>query len=315
MQPEVRSMIDVRHQAEQRGHFAPLGRLLYLETAHGTIQFPVEMGEGTGPDLAFVLRQMAIPEVRDESQPDGNTLVVLGEWLGLPPVRRSSDMPCLLCKHDCDICDGGGKKICEGYQCGGTGWVPGPFQLCTAAGCSAEKGRPNPEGCEVCHGAGQVPEHLVCPMCEGTKLMTCSRCKGTGKFSTGFQGGSLDYKSPQCDACQGTGYQGMYVMQDVKKFTNAVLQYTVTAFRSNLKSGRKNVRHGSRQEMLVLGPIHRFAVSDFQSSRTRLFDVNADSLGDFLVLLVPATARQKPQKAYLVGGIIRERVAQAAHAS
>jgi hypothetical protein len=135
--------------------------------------------------------------------------------------------------------------------------------------------------------------------------MTCSRCKGTGKFSTGFQGGSLDYKSPQCDACQGTGYQGMYEMQDVKKFTNAAL-------REKGVKGRKLLA----REWLVLGPVHRFAVSDFQSSRTRLFDVSADSLGDFLVLLVPATARQKPQKAYLVGGIIRERVAQAAaHAS
>ena len=54
MSPEVRAMLDLRHQAEQRGHFEPLGRLLSLDTGHGVIEFGTQQGEATGPDLAIV---------------------------------------------------------------------------------------------------------------------------------------------------------------------------------------------------------------------------------------------------------------------
>ena len=62
-----------------------------------------------------------------------------------------------------------------------------------------------------------------------------------------------------------------------------------------------------RGEFLVLGPIREFAIRDPQSLRTRIFDVGPDAAGDWLVLLVPALATMRPQKAYLVGGVVRER--------
>jgi hypothetical protein len=296
-------MIDARHQAEQRGNFSPLGRLLYLDTAHGRIEFPAENGDGCGPDLAFMLQQTTIPDTIDADFIAENTLLVLGAWAGLPPLRRNSGKPCPKCRHACDICDGSGKKQCEGFGCGGNGWIPGPWKLCPAHNCSAQKGRPNPDGCDTCRGAGQIPEELPCPMCNGSKIMTCSRCKGTGKFSTGFINGSTDWRLPKCKACGGTSYQGTYVMQELEKFTNAVLS---SAPEVVSKSKHGGTVFKNPQRFLVLGPIHSFCVSDFESSRPRVFDVGADHLGDLLVMVVPASARQKPQKAYLVGGVIRE---------
>jgi hypothetical protein len=301
MSPEVKAMIDVRHQAEQRGNFSPLGRLMYIDTAHGRIEFPAENGDGVGPDLAFLLRQTLLPSVADEMRESGiqveSALLVLGAWAGLPPLRRNSGKPCPKCRHDCDICDGSGKKQCEGFGCGGNGWIPGPWKLCPAPGCSAQLGKPNPSGCEVCRGAGQIPEELPCRMCKGTKIMTCSRCRGTGKFSTGFINGSTDWRLPKCKACGGSSYQGTHQMQDVAKFTNAEL---VSLSRTSPSARPDTKKH------LVLGPIYSLCVSDFESSRARVFDVGVDSAGDLLVLIVPANARQKPQKAYLVGGVIRE---------
>ena len=61
------------------------------------------------------------------------------------------------------------------------------------------------------------------------------------------------------------------------------------------------------QSFSVLGPIREFAIRDPQSLRTRIFDVDADAVGDLLMLLVPARATMRPQKAYLVGGVVRER--------
>jgi hypothetical protein len=304
MSAEVRSMIDLRHQAEQRGNFSPLGRLLYLDTAHGRIEFPAERGEGTGPDLAFVLRQTAIPGVEEMQESVAeNTLLVLGAWTGIPPLRRNSGKPCPKCRHACDICDGSGKKQCEGFGCGGNGWIPGQWLLCPAPGCSAQMGKPNPAGCDVCHNTGQIARQLPCPMCEGTKMMTCSRCKGTGRFSTGFINGSTDWRLPKCKACDGSSYLGTYQMQDVEKFTNAMLDHEYSST--------------SKYCFRVLGPIHSFCISDFESSRPRVFDVSADSAGDLLVLLVPTrhvSKVRRPGKAYLVGGVIREHGAVAVSA-
>jgi len=308
MTPDVRTMIELRHGAEQRGHYSILGRLLYLWTDHGKIDFPAHDGDWTGPDVAYVSSTIKEPSLTSPGStilaglveiPDsgcGGALMLLGEWTGLPAVRKvlNPPQPCPKCRHDCDMCGLTGKKQCEEYRCGGRGWVPGPAMLaCPGPGCSKETG--NFKGdCKVCGGSGQIVQQVECPMCHGTKLMTCPRCKGTLKFSTGKRGGSIDWSGPACPACDGSGLRGEMQRQDVTQFTNATLVIPKT-------------KTAGPKSYLVLGPIREFAIHDYQSTRPRIFDVVADALGDLLVMLVPRGARQKPRKAYLVGGIVRER--------
>ena len=226
--------------------------------------------------------------------------MVLGPWLGLPALRVNSTIPCGKCRHKCDICDGSGKKQCEGQDCGGRGWIGGDWMDCPGPGCKKDTGQYKPDCVECQHSQvrGLVKTKITCPMCLGVGRMTCSRCKGTGKFSTGKVQGSIDYRLPACKACDGTGYRGTWVKQDVAKFTNAkLIQHS---------QPRKNGK-GLTREFLVLGPIHSLALRDWQNGEIKIFDVLKDEAGDFLVMLVPAKRQTKPQKAYLVGGIVRER--------
>ena len=298
MKPEVILMVDLRHSAEQRGHLQPLGRLLYLMTDHGTIQFPVVNGEGIGPDLAahLVPESASAPGVAPVA--DLSTLIVLGEWTGLPPIRHDSTTPCPKCRSACDSCDGSGKKVCQGYGCGGRGTVDGKWLPCPGVNCSERNGKINP-ACETCRGTGQIAEQNPCPMCDKTGKMTCPRCKGSGKIATGYQGGKVPGFSseknrmvvpPQCAACQGTTWYDGFTEQEVEKFTNAVLTR-------------------DRSIYAVLGPIRSFVISDAATRHTRIFEVSPDAMGDLMVLLVPGAKGLR--KAYLVGGVVREKMAAA----
>ncbi len=87
MTDEVASMISLRHSAEQRGHFEPLGRLQWINTEHGLIRFPAMNGDGCGPDLAEVNKQELIssaggdPDLQRFMSDNGNPyLIVLGHW-------------------------------------------------------------------------------------------------------------------------------------------------------------------------------------------------------------------------------------------
>jgi hypothetical protein len=298
MSDDVKSMVDLRHSAEQRGHYSPLGRLLSAITQHGTIVWPSERGEGVGPDLAIAspVDQIENPDAGWQAWADA--FLVLGQWLGLPALRRNSNLPCPRCRHACDICDGSGKKQCEGLGCGGTGLVSSGPMECTGPDCAAQTGKFKAD-CVKCGGTGQLTKLTTCAMCCGSGKMTCSRCRGTAMFSTGRVDGSLDYQLPACRACGGTQWKGKFERQDPAKFTNAMLA----------TSGQQPNGNGYRQvpRYLALGPIQSFVIQDFQTSKPRQFEVSADEKGDLLFLLVPASPRQKPQKAYLVGGVVRER--------
>jgi hypothetical protein len=310
MSSDLRSMIDLRHQAEQRGHYEPLGRLLYLKTAHGVIRWPVENGEAMGPDVAVrvisVAANLHAKDVVMENVADWNALLLLGPWLPLPPVRVNSSTPCPKCRALCDICHGKGEKQCEQVGCGGAGHVAIPGQLpCDAPGCSKETGKINPNGCERCRNSGAIPRLDECEMCHGSKVMTCPVCKGSKKVSTGKVGGSRDYKTEDCRHCHGTGWKAGWKNQDVEQFVNASLVGERTE-----KRLRGNVNLISREHFLALGPIHAFAIEDSRSRLTRVFDVAQDASGDFLVLLIPAGHKRQAvskAKAYLVGGVVRER--------
>jgi hypothetical protein len=313
MSAEVRSMIDLRHQAEQRGHFEPLGRLLSIDTAHGTIEFEIQQGQAAGPDLARAVPtgyqiSEIYPEEGKVTQPvaDLNTLLVLGAWAGLPALRRNSAVPCPKCKHICEVCRGTGKKQCEGLDCGGRGYTLGKWASCPGPGCHKETGNYKAD-CATCAGSdvrGMMRELVDCLMCKGTGMMTCSACRGTKKRSTGRVNGSLDWRLPACKACGGTGLKGEMVAQPLEKFTNAELQ----TYKHNPKylSGVHGPGCGKGQILLALGPIHSFSLKDFTTAKLRTFEVSPDALGDYLMLLVPKVLRGSRSKAYLVGGVVRE---------
>ena len=303
MTAEVREMLQVRHEAEQRGNYEPLGRLQWLRTEHGLIRFPAIDGELCGPDLACCMMPLPgrdKPNYGDDpiqgTFADWNTLCVLGEWQGLPPLRVNTTKPCPKCRHACDVCDGSGKKLCE--LCGGASWIAGNWLQCPGAGCSKETGNFKPD-CLTCRGTGQIREQNACTMCKGEmrngfSVTTCTRCAGTGKFSTGRAKGSINFDdAAKCKACDGSTFVGEWKRQDEKQFTNATLS-------PGGPLGK------IRAPYLVLGPIQQFAVQDPRSSRGRIFDVSPDSAGDLLVLLVPSRSVMK-QKAYLIGGLVRER--------
>ena len=316
-------MVALRHSAEQHGSYSPLGRLICLNTEHGRIEFPAEDGEFAGPDVAKFEGFDG-----DSNLPNyvGPPLIVLGPWLGLPALRKLTNDPCPHCRHDCDICSGTGKIACNGRGCGGNGWVPGPWLPCPGPGCNKETGDFNPL-CRECHGSGQIPERLACPMCKGMGWTVCQRCriwvacpqgckrndaidsdaalcrecggtgkvpKATGQFSTGKLDGSLNLVGPRCPHCEGNGYRFEMQAQDLKRFTNATLRQPKT----------KNI---PARDFLVLGPIHSFELMHFATSRAQSYDVTPDAAGDFLVLLVPKNLETRFPKAYLVGGVVRER--------
>ena len=300
MGEEVSEMIALRHSAEQRANYSPLGRLICLNTEHGRIEFPAEDGEFTGPDVATVNKEDLIESAGGDpnlqqfmSDKDNPYLLLLGPWCGLPGLRKLTNEPCPHCRHDCDICGGTGKIVCNGMNCGGQGWVPGPWLPCPGDGCSKETGNFNPS-CRTCNGSGQVPEHSPCPMCNGTKETVCQRCRGKLEFSTGKLNGSIDWTGPRCPHCEGNGYRFEMQAQDLKRFTNATLR----------QSKIKNV---PARDFLVLGPIHSFELMHFATSRAQTYDVTPDAAGDFLVLLVPKNLETRFPKAYLVGGVVRER--------
>lgn len=337
MTDEVSKMIALRHSAEQRGHYSPLGRLISLNTEHGRIEFPAEDGEFTGPDMALLQEP---DEMTDRTEMVATIrlnppFILLGAWLGLPAIRKLTNEPCPACRHACDLCEGTGKIVCNGRGCGGNGWVPGPWLPCPGSGCNKETGNFNPL-CSECHGSGQIPERLVCPMCDGMAWTVCQRCriwvacpagckrddmvsvegndpdrcrecggtgkiaKATGEFSTGKLGGSLNLTARRCPECEGNGYRFEMQAQDVQKFTNATIRQSKT----------KNI---PARDFLVLGPIHSFELMHFATSRAQTYDVTPDAAGDFLVLLVPANPKKgQSLRAYLVGGVVREREVRAA---
>jgi hypothetical protein len=302
---DLRGLIDLRRQAEQRGHFEPLGRLLYLKTAHGNILWPVEDGECIGPDVATV-RGFDLNATTEDplgTNRGDDCFILLGPWLPLPPVRAQSSKPCPKCLHVCDICGGEKIKQCEMVSCGGKGTVSGGPIPCPGKDCSAATGRINPAGCEVCHNAGHIPEQRPCPMCKNTGKMVCPRCRGRGKISTGKVRGSVDWKADDCAACHGSGWKGAWKPQNVEKFINAKLDPM------RMRDGKKF----PPLPMWALGPIYEFGIEDPSSHQTRIFDVGTDSVGDYLMLLIPAGHKRQAipkAKAYLVGGVVRERVVQ-----
>lgn len=284
MNSEIESMISIRHEAHRRGNFIVQGSISLIETAHGALRFPIVSSNPTGPTIGYVLNA--------DNTADDQKLVVLTEWDGLPDLHDKLPEQCPDCLRDCDVCGASGEKVCEGVGCGGNGWRPGPFVDCPGTDCMVQTGKFNPV-CAVCRGFGQIADKVTCEMCGGKKTIKCSRCRGTGKYSTGLIGGQTDYLQPRCKTCNGEQRAIKVIHQVLEDHINALLP------------------DPARGPYIAIGPIFMFAVDltteRFQETGTpvRIFDVSADAAGDHMFLVIDSSS--KPQWPYLIGGVILER--------
>lgn len=282
--PEVSGMMRERHDAHRRGFYAVLGSISLFETARGILRFPVVDQRPTGPTIGYVTDQ--------EKNPDPQKLVVLTEWNGLPDLNDKTEEFCPDCLADCPICNATGQKICEGLNCGGRGWTPGPLVDCDGAGCLKDSGKFNPE-CKKCGGFGQLHPQLECKVCKGTGKMICSYCKGKTRYATGIKGGSTDFMVGRCPSCQGTQRMMRVQQQSLETHINALLP--------DPKKG----------PIVAVGPIFSYVVDLTEEQREaigtplKIFDVNPDAAGDRMFLLIDSSS--SPKWPYLVGGLIVER--------
>lgn len=269
-----------RNDAHRRGRFQVLGSISLIETVYGPLRFPSDGGRPSGITVGYALDA--------KNEPDPQKLVCLTEWNGVPDLFEALPDNCPDCLRECDICAGTGEKMCEGVGCGGEGTRPGPLVDCPGPGCMVESGTFRGD-CRVCRGFGQVAQRVVCEMCQGLKVIRCSRCRGTGKYSTGIIGGQTDFLAGKCKTCNGKQSRVKMVTQPIEDHVNAMLPGPI----------------------MVAGPI-RSIVVDLTVERlaeygqaVQVFDSEPDGLGDMLFLLVNFSVT--PVWPYLVFGILRER--------
>lgn len=286
--PEVQAIVNRRHEAHRRGQYQVIGSISFLETAHGAMRFPVRENIPSGPTLAYALEDKGGRLEVNEQE-----LILLTEWKGLPDLREKlPGTQCNACLRTCDVCSGGGRKVCEGVGCGGRGWRPGPLVDCKEPGCLEETGHFNP-ACQACKGNGQLPEPVKCEMCDGTGEISCSRCRGTGKYSTGIVNAGTNFMDGRCKTCHGEQCQVKVTPQRVEHFVNAFLPDPV------------------RGPFVAIGPIFAIAIDLTMekaieyNTPVRVFDVEPDALGDYLFLLMSSETR--PIWPYMIGGFLRER--------
>jgi len=276
---QIAAQIKDRHEAQRRGQYQVFGNVSLIETEtkgkKGKMRFPGK----SGPAIAW-------PTLRNgnnETEVDRTKLLLISAWEGLPPLREQSTKPCQACMGTCDLCGEDGKKLCEGYQCGGRGWVPGPSQICAADGCLEKTGVYNPE-CKQCGGRGGTIPHQTCPMCFGSGKMRCPVCHGDKKRPTGIKNGSTNWMDGVCPECKGSKFDGEEKPQNFEEHINAWLG-----------------------PMPVLGPILALTVQSIPGERpvVRQFDISPDGNGDLMVMLLEHGSNAT--NAYLLGGVVKER--------
>ncbi len=268
------NLLHERADIVRRGDFKILGRIGRMETPRGVIQFPHD----SGPVIAFVIERNDSGEAVRVSETE---IVIVNAWQGLPNVRINTDKPCQECLAHCDVCvsngESTGRKTCE--RCGGRKKIAGPSVACDADGCTEKAGRFNPE-CTKCFGSGMIVPLVDCPGCEGKGDQICPQCRGAKMYATGNQGGATDWRSPTCQHCRGTRFEGSEVQQIEADYTNW--------------TGENNLR--------AIGPITRFVVEPVGGAGIppRMFDVDQDTGGNYMTLVLDSQ-----QRTCITGGILR----------
>lgn len=156
---------------------------------------------------------MAVTRTRRRSPVYVNTPVICKyEYNGVPvldegpedlvPLGPPEPDECPECLTVCHICDGNGRHRCQGYGCGGRGYIEVGVEPCPDC-ITLDKANPK---CRICGGTKQVPVHGECPICHGTKLQKCGNCHGRGQYSSSFLNGAAwpspeDPMPPRCPAC------------------------------------------------------------------------------------------------------------------
>lgn len=261
LQPLLQQLRDIARMRR----YSMIGRLSRVQVMRPAGAKTIDFRKD-GPVLAFAV--------------GSEQIIVTTPWPGLPSKWDDTDQFCKDCLSACDVCNATGKKVCEGFQCGGSGKVPLPIVACSADECLEKTGHVNPK-CTECGGSGNFSPKGDCKMCGGTGVMTCPVCRGSSKRPTGIKDGSVNWKDPACSSCQGSKFAHTEIPQAISDFVD--------------------VRIGP---MIALGPIVRFAVESVGGEGTppQVFDVMADSEGRHMVILLES--EQPGAGAFMIGGVL-----------
>jgi hypothetical protein len=165
-----------------RSHIEPIRDLLRAKEYNvmGRLSFvSIVKPDGTGKLMDFRRAGPFVAEAKNVNQ-----VLLISEWVGLPPHLEASATACPDCQSDCPFCHGAEVRPCTLRYCGGTGKRIDPEKLMDFSG---EK---------------------QCPACHGTGKVKCDACAGTGFYSTGLKDGAKydpdsRPKQPVCETCQG----------------------------------------------------------------------------------------------------------------
>jgi hypothetical protein len=272
-------------EASLKQYYEMLGQLdyIYLEpAAQGEMPRSINYGK-SGPLLAIA---------RESINTKRRELVLLDAFTGFPDLLEAGQ-PCTDCVGECRDCMGKGKKQCTMQGCFGTGrrvlkHDVKPCEVCRGAGAIPQKDGP-PLRCEVTGCVnGQIEIKTVtelCPCCKGSKFETCAPCKGTGRISTGLEGGvdinnNLWPPPKKCPKCNGKCVLMKAQRQDFTAFQPRPIEGT---------------------EYQGIGPIIRLVFHTGGLGATGTFEsinVSPDHDGNMMMLIFEPNGRQ-----YLLGGV------------
>lgn len=261
----LKKILEAQAAAIQRGEFAIIGQIDFINTARGQMKFE---GVAKGPVIARLL--------------DSNQIVLVTPWYGLPDLAEVTKDACPDCRQTCDECKGG-TRVCTYPDCGGEGILKSERVECA---CTKRLGRPN-VNCRKCRGAGNVPSGKKCPCCSGTGKQECPLCEGKGTRSTGRLNGSNDFSTaPRCPSCQGRRLQFANVPQKIEQFAHGRIEGYLAL--GPITSMVYHVIAGSADAATM-------------GVRIGVIDVSPDSGGNLMVMLLESEA--PGAAAHLLGGV------------
>ncbi len=270
----LEQILDRHRELVLTREYQPLGVIDFIYVVRGSNTLKMDFRK-SGPKLAY--------------NPDTGDFLLLSTWQGLPDLALPDPQQCKACLGTCGDCQGKGTKPCTLPGCAGSGYVKSKYVPCPKC-LGSEKQKTNPK-CDECKGRGEVPDPVKCKGCDEKGMQKCFRCDGTGKVSTGREGGKHDgldssgiwTPAPKCKACNG---QGKVFKTEPQPWTQFV-------------HGRVPV---GGVQMAALGPIARIVWHTMgEGARFQGCEISPDRGGNLMVLLLESDAPGAKQ--YLVGGV------------